>query len=272
MVVASPPRLVRVAVGPIVGGVAREWTEKLYITFAVEKTTGKTPNKAKVEIYNLNAASKQWLEQPEQNMQVLAGVGVPSMLFFGELLKGKVNTERKAGDWITTLEAQDGKRILQTGWFTGGYPAGATRSQILTDALAANAVRRGYMVPLPERVYESAPSYSAPLESVLDELYAGENATWSIQGGLFQLVGLGQQIPGPAPVISSATGMIGDPKRSDKGVEVSAILRPELEPGGGFVVQSKTWSGSARITKIGQHGDTDGQKWQSDLVGAPLAA
>jgi len=269
--VTIPPRLVKVIVGPRVGGVAREWAD-LFMTFKVSASTGKTPNKAAVEIYNLNAASLQWLEQPEQTLQVLAGETIPSSIFFGDLLTGKVRTKRSGADYITTLEAQDGKRVLQLGYFVGSYGAGTTRSQILTDALSANGITVGYVHPLPERIYEAGASYSEPLESVLDDLYAGEVATWSIQDGRFQLVGLGQPVPGTAPIISAQTGMIGSPERTDKGVKVSVDLAPALKPGGGFVVQSRFWSGSARITALDHVGDREGKKWQTDLVGVPLAA
>lgn len=270
MVAVIQPRVVQVAVGPP-GGTALEWSQ-LYISFTVEESTGRTPNKAKVDIYNLSTHSLQWLEQPGQVMQVFAGDSTtPPEIFQGDLNRGKVVTKRAPPNYITTLEAQDGKRVMQGGYFEGSYPAGTTRTKIRVDVLAANGIATGHVGTLPERVYEAPPSFSAPMREVLDELYAGELAQWSIQRGVFQLVALGQPLPGNAPVISSGTGMIGSPDRTDKGVKVSIRgMAPGTFPGGAFVISSRVWGGQARITKLTRKGDSYGKQWQTDLVGVPI--
>lgn len=270
MVIPLPKRNIRVIVGPESGGVAREWS-KVFVDFAVSKVLGKAPNTATINLYNLGQESLTWLESPGHMVQLLAGAEVPGMVFYGEInAKRGVETKRQGADIVTTIKAQDGKRVIQSGYFTGSYPPGVTRTQILTDALAAEGIASGYMHPLPERTYEAGASFSAPLHKVLDELYAGEIATWSVQNKVFQLVALGAPVAGTAPIISESTGMIGAPERTIKGVKVSTLLDGTLEPGGGFVVSAAKWSGSAKITKLDHRGDTDGRQWQTDLVGVPL--
>jgi hypothetical protein len=264
------PRVVKVLVGPRAGGVAREFGAPLYIKFDITKTIGKTPNKAKVQIYGLSPASLQWIRQPDMVLQVLAGETIPGTIFHGNLITGKVVTKQSGAERITTIESKDGKHLFQSGYFSGSYPAGTTRTQILTDVLAANAVPRGYVAVLPERAYEDEQSYSAPMSAVIDELYSGELVSWSIQSGAFQLLALGQVAAGPVPVISATSGMIEAPKVTDKGVEVKYLLDGSLLPGGGFVVSSLEWSGAARITKVRLKGDSDGEEWISELLGTPL--
>lgn len=266
------PRVTKVLIGPRVGGVAREFGSPLFIKFDVTRTIGKTPNKGKAEIYGLPPTSLQFIRQPSMVLQILAGETVPGTIFHGDLLAGGINTKWSPPDWITTLESKDGKHAFQEGYFIASYPAGTLRSKILGDALAANAVKRGYIAPIPERVYEDEQSFSAPLTAVLDELYTGEAASWSIQAGAFQLLALGQAAPGTAPVISARSGMIGVPKVTDKGVEVTTLLDGSLGPGGGFVVESSEWSGAARITRARHVGDSDGEQWETQLLGTPLKA
>ena len=263
------PRVVQLNVGPP-GGVGRSWSE-LYIKFEVERTGSRTANKCKVEVYNLSPASLVFLEQPGHVVQLLAGEGVPTTLFYGELRKGGVETEVKHPNQVTTIKATDGQRILQSGIFSGSYPAGSTRSQILTDVLAAGVIARGYIAPLPERTYQAPVAFSAPTPDVLDELFAGELATWSLQSERFTLLADGQAAPGNAPIISAATGMIGSPKRKDKGVKVSTSQMGAVAPGGGFVIASRLLNGQYRASKVLDKGDTEGQGWQSDLVGVQLS-
>jgi len=263
------PRIVQIDVG-LPGTIGRKWS-RLYIAFDIERTAGSTPNKAKVEIYNLAPASLTFLETPGMALHVLAGETVPGSLFYGALRKGGVKTKVSHPNQITTLEATDGKLIMQTGTFAGSYPAGTTRTQVLSDLLAANAIARGYIAPIPERVYQAPPTFGGSVDEVLDELYSGEQASWSLQDGAFQLLALGQAMPGNAPIISVPSGMIGSPERADKGVKVSTSQLGAVRPGGGFAIKSRMISGAFRCTSAHDKGDTE-LLWQSDLVGVRLAA
>ena len=262
------PRIVQIAVGPP-GAIGREWDQRFYIKGEVTRTAGRTPNKAKVEIYNLSPASLQFLETPGMVLQVRAGTTIPGTLFYGDIKKAGVRTKVQHPNQVTTIEALDGKRVFQEAYFTASYPAGTTRTQILTDALAAGRVPVGYIAPLSERVYQAATSYSATLPDVIDELHAGEPITWSLQSGAFTRLLDAAPAPGNAPVISVATGMIGSPERTDKGIKVETSQLGEFAPGTPFVVKSRLVSGTYKTSQAIDHFDTE-LDWGVKLTGTVL--
>lgn len=258
------PRHTIVTVGPP-GAIGRSWNQELYIKGSVERTAAGTPNKAKIELYNLNSVSLAYLEKPGQVLHVQVGAPQPSTIFYGELRKRGIKTSIKHPNQVTTLEATDGQRIMQEGYFSGSYPAGTTVTQIRTDALAANAVALGYACPLPERVYQGAVAFADTLPNVLDELYAGQPVSWSIQGGRFELLHDDLPRPGNALVISAQTCMIGSPERTDKGVKVKISQLGVARPGQPIAIQSRLVSGTYRVTKAVANWDTELQ-WEDDLI------
>ena len=262
------PRVVQVAVGPP-GAEGRLWDQSLYISGTVERTSGSTPNKAKIQIYNLAPASLAYLEKPGHVMQVRVGETVPTSIFYGELRASGIKTALKHPDLVTSLEATDGRSIMQSGWFTGSYPANTTRSQILTDVLAQNGIARGYVAPLAERTYQAPTMWADRVDAVLDELYLGELAEWSLQGGRFYLLLDDTPAPGNAPVISAKTGMIGSPERTDKGVKVDFGQVGAVVPCGPFSLVSRLVSGSYKAIKITTEFDTE-LKWQDKITGRPI--
>ncbi len=262
------PRIVQIAVG-IAGAVGREWNQRFYIKGTVTRTAGRTPNKAKIDIYNLSPVSLQFLETPGMVLQVRAGTTIPGTLFYGDVQKSGVRTKVAHPNQVTTITALDGKRTLQEAYFAASYPAGTTRSQILTDALAANVVAVGHIAPLPERVYQAATAFADPLDDVLDELYTGEPVTWSLQAGAFTLLHDDLPAPGNAPIISVATGMIGSPERTDKGVKVETSQLGAFAPGTPFVVQSRLVTGTYKTSQVIDQFDTE-LDWAAKLTGTVL--
>ncbi len=262
------PRIVQIAVG-VAGAVGREWDQRFYIKGIVTRTAGKTPNKASVDIYNLAPASLQFLATPNLVLQVRAGRGIPGTLFYGDTDKGGIRTKVSHPNQITTIKATDGGRIFRDAYFSGSYPAGTTRSQIVTDALAANAVAVGHVATLPERVYQASVAFADPLDDALDELYSGEPAAWSIQANVFTLLHDDLPVPGNTPVISVATGMIGSPEPTDKGVKVSTSQLGEFAPGTPFLVKSRLVNGTYKTTQVVDKFDTE-LEWVAALTGTPI--
>lgn len=262
------PRILQVSVGPP-GTPGRMWDQSLYIHAKIERTASSTPNKATVELYNLAPLSISYLERPGHVLQVRAGETIPGTLFFGELRASGIKTAVKHPNQVTTLKATDGKRIMQTGHFSGSYPAGTTRSQIVADVLAQNAIARGYVGPLPERVYHAPIMLSAPVDAVLDELYTGEPASWAIHSGRFVLLLDAEAMPGNAPIVSAETGMMGSPERSDKGVKVKTGAVGTVQPGGPFVLNSRLSKGTFKAIKVSTDIDTE-LKWEDTIMGKAL--
>jgi hypothetical protein len=233
---------------------------------------GSTPNKAEVKLYNLNADSIRLLQVPKTTIQVLAGEGVAGAIFTGDINVNSVATTRQGTDIVTAVKATDGRRIYQETKFVQSYPAGVTRSQVLTDVLAVMRLARGHITPLTERTYQTARYYASPARHVLDQLFAPDGAIWSVEDGALTVTLPGQAAPGNAPVISEQTGMIGVPRRNKAGIEVKTVFLSAARPGIPFVVRSKFQGGDFKAVKVIHTVDSDGEVWETDLTGTKLRA
>jgi hypothetical protein len=266
-----PRRILEAEAGPP-GGLGRLWSAS-FIHAQIERVTGAKPNKAVIKLYNLNDISIQVLQTPGHVIQVRAGEGaVTGAIFTGDIDANTVKRTRTGRDIVTEISAQDGQRIYRDSIFARTYPRNTTRSQVLSDLLAEMRIARGYIAPLLERTYPTSRVYAAPARHVLDQLFAPDRATWSIQGGALVVLAAGQAAPGNAPLISARTGMIGIPQRDKAGVKVKSFWIPGTFPGMGFEVQSQFQGGSFRAVKIRDDLDSDGKRWETELTGAKLKA
>ncbi len=262
-------RILEVRAGPP-GGTGRLWRD-IYTEVEIERVTGAKPNKAKVKLYNLGDLSIQVLQTPGHVIQVLAGEGaVVGAIFTGDIDRNSVKRTRAGRDIVTEVTAQDGQRIYRDSVFVRTYPRDTTRSQVLSDLLAEMRLARGYIAPLPERTYATSRVYAAPARHVLDQLWAPDRATWSIQGGALVVLAQGQAAPGNAPVLSAQTGMIGVPQRDKAGIKIKSFWIPGTFPGMGFQVKSLFQGGEFRAVKIRDVLDSDGKRWETELTGAAL--
>jgi len=262
-------RIVEIRIGPS-GGEGRSWKNPAYIEFEVERTTGRNPNKATVKMYNLSLASRQWIEQPNQTMQILAGEGIPGQIFFGDIHKKGVKTKPQNENTITEIKASDGQRKWRDSIFSKSYPPNITRSVILKDVIAAIGLSTGYIATIPEKRYSNGYAGVGWARDILTDIL-GNDAEWSIQAGSLQIVTKGDQIPGNAVVIKPSTGMIGSPERTDKGVNVKTIFTREIVPAGPVTIEGNLFQGDLRVTKVVHKGNSQGLVWETAVKGMPLS-
>lgn len=257
---------ISVSAGPA-GGVGLTWLD-LYIKANVELTAGRSPNKAKVEIYNLSSGSLEFLNTPNLVLQVRAGTDRLDQIFYGDLSRKSVETKVSEPNQITILNAADGQRIFRDRFFSASYPAGATRSQILTDLLAQAAIARGYVSPaLLEITYPSSWAFAGLVRDALDQLYP--EAKWSLQRNTLHIV-----LPGETPIntvmVTPQTGLLGSPEKTDKGMKCKLVFDAQVVPGMGLSLTSRLLSGLYRITKVTHDIDTEMQAWETSAVGVKV--
>jgi hypothetical protein len=271
-----PPRILTVTIGPAGTG-GQSWSGPMRIEADVDLESGSKPNKAKVKIHNLGPGALSWIEQSGNSMQVLAGEGVASQLFLGDVSRYGVTTKKeKSGGLVTEIEARDGGRRYGEAKFSRSYPAGTARDLILTDVLAALRLPIGYRSPsLAPFALSFGYSFSGRASDALAELMAADLSNYTIQGGAVYMFAPGDgTLPGVSPILSDSTGLMGSPERKEKGA-VSCVCR--LQPafnrcGMGFTLQSSWLSGMFKVDSVKHSAISDGSKWQTTVVGKALAA
>jgi hypothetical protein len=111
--------------------------------------------------------------------------------------------------------------------------------------------------------------------------------TWSVQDGNLVFISQGAYLPNQAVVITSKTGMIGTPQQTTEGIDVKALLNPNIKVHGRIQLDNASiarmkidfWTpGSPANTPspishdgfyyallVEHSGDTRGQEWYSNL-------
>jgi len=260
-------RIVEIRIG-LAGQKGMAWRDPLFVEFHVEKTTGRSPNKAEVKLYNLSPNSLRQIEQPDQILQILAGQEIPSQIFYGDIPRRGVEHKPTGTDLVTTIKAADGRRIFRDSTFSGSYPPGISRDAILKDIISSGNIPISYQTDLPSKSYPSGWAYAGTWRDALTEILDSD-ASWSIQHGALQILKI-NEAPGNALLITSNTGMIGSPNRTDKGVNVKTLLTPALRSGGPIKIESQFLTGDYKITKLVHEGNSRGLIWESQIVGRPI--
>ena len=264
-----PQRIVDPRIGP--SGAAGLSFKDQYSTFSVEMGNGRSPNKCKLEIWNLSKASITFITKPRNTLQLLVGEDVPSLLYIGEVAARSVQTRKEGKDRITTIECADGRRIYRDAGFFRAYPPNTARDLIVGDILAAMATTVGHRPPLPPRNYSNGWGWAGKARDALT-MALRPDATWSIQNGAVQIEITGQPLPGNTVLISKLTGMRGTPVQTKKGISFKVKLNTALRIGGPIRTQSElvSVSGDWRVVKLLHDGNQRGTVWDSSGEALPL--
>lgn len=243
-----------------VGGTAREYTG-LRVQFGVSMTDSSEPNTAKLQVYNLAAASVAAMQASDAVVRLLVGYasqGVPRLLFQGNPIAGGVKLEQAGPDRVLSIEAQDGGREYTTTHVSESFATATTSGQMF----ATLADRLGWSLGNVDAVVGDV-SFPHGLvlrgraADLLDRVAAMSGARWQCRDGTLQVWPIGGSTGEAAVVFSADAGnLVGSPTVTDDGVEITGLLAPTLRPGKPFRVQSADVSGDYVATSVEFKGDS----------------
>ena len=266
-------RVVEVRAG-VPGSAGLSWSE-LSIEFAVEHSSGRTPNKCEVTIYNLSDFSVGFLEQtPGLTLQLLAGYKTigPSLLFSGWVRPRDVRTAWTGADRLTTISSEDSGPNLawQDADFSEGYQGRVSRSKILLDIAASMGLGVRYIDPKVTDPVWLGPAFVGSARRALDQVLDGSGARWTIQNGQLVVLKGENTLPDEAVLLSAETGLVGDPERTDKGLNIVSLLQPSIVPGSIVSIASKAASGFYKAVKVSHAGAIRGNEFYTTIEAKPI--
>lgn len=259
------------------------------MSFSVVKTTKPEPNTCELVLFNLNAEARGKLAgTPKVKIASKAGPakhqhkGIPvrieagyeeadSVVWQGDLRT--VESQRSGTDWVTTLGSGDGEEAFQRSRVNLSFGRGTQIITVMQALAKALGIGVGNLPLYMPRILASP---TAALLGVQGLAISGSAAThltylaqsvgleWSIQDGVLQFTERGLPVAGKAVLLSSSSGMVGEPSVDNEGVlTVKMLMIPNVVPGSVIVVESKTpeGSGNFRIEKATYEGDTSGVPW-----------
>jgi hypothetical protein len=266
-------RVCKLVVAPSGGGEGLS-VEDLRITFRVEKTSSSEPNKATIQVYNLNQWSRQRVEEKNQALVLTAGYEDVNARIFVGVVK-RVEHRRAPPDIVTEMECADGGVDLETAEFRRSYKAGTSRLRVVKDIITAMPNTDTGPLTASE-LSGSIPgrlALSGGCRHVLNRLAKSWGFEWSIQDEAIQVLTEATGTVNPqalAVVLSPETGLIGSPTKTDRGAKFKSLLMPTINPGSFVSLDSAFVKGYYKAESTSDEGDTHGSAWHTEVEGKTL--
>lgn len=240
----------------------------LRIVFEINKSINMGLNTCKIQIYNLSQKNRDNLakdkEDSTKKMPFVLYIGYGDSLkriFEGTVLESK--TERKGMDFITTIESQDGGFD-----YKNSFTAKVVKSNEI-DALVQDMpnTKKG---KISERLVYKRPKVLVGNSFKLIEDSLAEDETMFIDNNTVHIIKRDEVVSSYIPVITSESGLLNTPTRSQQQVNFSTLMNPEISVGGLVNLESlyaEYLNGVYKVESIKYKGDTFGSDWSMEVVG-----
>lgn len=247
----------------------------LRVSFKVNKSRDKSPNDAKIEIYNLSEDTRNSIVASKSKVLLSAGYENDTAdLFHGDI--ARVYTVKQPPNVITTIEALDGKTAFLSK-VSIGYPPRTSGKTVLDDLARLVGVSVSKVSGVTDKAYLNGFSFSGNLRDAYDKVCKYLGAEWSLQNGSIKYMPKNGSDNGTVSVLSVGTGLLEspvkigniDPTSESKAIDgwkVKSLLLPKIEPGNKVVVESEALSSEVFSVATVEHaGDTHEDVWCSTL-------
>lgn len=252
----------------------------LDVSFQVEKSTKREPNKFSATIRNLSPEHRSELESSSRiSISLDAGYqDLISTIFEGDLRDARSKKAAKIRldqvDYLTELEGEDGGRSYREATVQRSFGPGTSVAAVLEAAVDALGIGAGNLRELGAAValedgggtYPEGTVLSGQAHREVDRIVRSVGLSWSVQNGAMALRRRGQPLETTAVLLTTRTGLIGSPTKDNEGV-ISAVslLRPDLYPGRRVVLRSRTVEAQTYVDRVRYVGDTAGADWNAEL-------
>lgn len=239
-------------------------TTNLRLVADIQKTAISSSNKAKIQVYNFDAAQRSKYFKGMQ-LVVQAGYGTRVQTMFVGNITQRVLTERKGADVITSFECGDGEEGILMTKLNKSYPAGSTNIQVINDLVTAMGLSLGVVSGLTAYTFNGGFVACGWAKRIMDNLMKKQGLEWSVQNGIVQIIPIGSGNGSQAVLVNQATGLIGVPTQGNGGDNIttfSSLLNPLLYPGAIAQLQSAQFSGFYQVRNAHIELDSHGPKWQ----------
>lgn len=261
----------------------------LRMQFTVEKSLVGYPNKANIKIYNLKESSRKVLSEKDTEVLLYAGYDDVVLLFKGNIINAIHRKDQT--EWISELYCGDSITALNSSVINKTLPAGSNATTIMNELInSMQGVTKGITEGLTscinnKRSLLRSLQLSGNVKDFLDKLSKQCGFDYSINDGVLETSETNKPLnDAPIYTITQKNGMIGSPERSDVGVNVKILLKPDLKLGRRIEIKSISETlnvgnlyfrkvppikneGIYRIDKMIHNGDTHDNQWETQISG-----
>jgi hypothetical protein len=246
----------------------------LRIVFDIEKTRTSEANKGNIQIYNLN--QDHWtIFETHKDLFVVLYVSYNDPKNYEILFTGNVNkcsTAKDGVNIVTSIESGDGQKALQNARLEKTFKAGQIIKDAAKDVVDTFKDVANVAIKAVDDVITGNSglsfSFSGQSKDLMDNLAKKFNFDWSIQNNQVVMKAKSTPIDNYAVDINFRTGLIGCPVRTEKGINLTALINPKVFPMKKIYVYSEglsTVDDFFRVEKVTYKGDTHGNDWTMDI-------
>ena len=279
----------------------------LDVRFKVETSVKKDPNKAEIDVYNLNPTHRSELMKQSGSQvskskrkpvltQLEAGYGTDRGIIFRGEIRNLV-VKRDGGDFTLNLTGTDSGHSFNVARISKCYAPGTLVYTVAQDAANALGVGTGNLssfsslsIPNYGTTYSEGYAVNDSAEAVLSRILHAAGLTWSVQKGVLQIKRRNQPVDDQVYHLSPDSGLIGTPvpeidatvlpttsgapkspiaAKKTGLIQVKTLLIHQLYPGAKIELDSESFKGGYQITQVIYTGESAGNDWYCDLLVRP---
>jgi len=250
----------------LLNGQTIEILPDIRVVFEAQKSINMGLNTCKIQIYNLKSVNRENLvkdKEDNEKMPFILSIGYDTQvkrIFEGNVLEAK--TERKGMDFITTIESQDGGFD-----YKNSYTSKVVKSNDI-DAILKD-MENTQKGKISKKLVYSRPKVLIGNSAKLIEDCLDEDETMFIDNNTLHIIKKDEVISDYIPVVSSDSGLLNSPTRSNQQVNFETLMNPELSVGGLMELVSLYavhLNGVYKIESIKYKGDNYGTDWSMEVV------
>ena len=248
------------------GGKILEADESLRIVFNIRRDAAPATQPSTIALYNLSEASERLISERGDMVRLEAGYVGDELALVAEGQIRRIDHPREGLDRISTI-AIGQSDVQQATIFHRSYK-GATLRLIVGDIVAEMGLTLHPSVSiLPAETFAEW-SITARCRDALTELLHPRGIRWYELAGEIGFASATMQGTAGAlgiPIISEASGMIGSPAPTEKGIRVKTLLDPGIAPNQTIVVESEAINGRYTVIVVLHRGDTRENGWETEI-------
>lgn len=244
--------------------------EGLRISFDITKTISSEPNPAVFEIYNLSQSNRNLITSGEYDRVQFDGGYKDAILtmFVGWI--DDVENRIEGDNIITVVSCSDGQKDYRESRTATTIKKGSTDKEVVEQILKDMPNTDPGIQDLPNiKQLPRGKTLVGNSRDLLSTVARNQNAEWSIQDGELLVLPKDKALANDEGfLISAETGMIGSPRKTNDGLEVSCYLNNLLKIGQLCRIESliSEYSGDYKITKLEMRGDYMTNDWTSIIT------
>lgn len=233
------------------------------IVFHVAQPTTEQPKYAEIYIYNMSHKTMNTLageNSQNKDTQVILEVGYKSgpleTLFRGTSFQFRKGRDNQTDTWLCIL-AQCADTVKSSAVVNNSLPAGTSLNdmqQFILQQYNSYGIDIGETPQLTEQRYPRGRVFFGSLDRHANQFYKDNNTSCSVDDDTFNAIPLGKYSVIPMLSLNKENGMIGMPRLTSEGVQVTSLINPKFKRNGRIQIDLSNLQTESYDVQYGQQG------------------